>query len=149
MLATVIWIGGQAVFALLIVPSARRALDPTAFTALIEKFQARFDALGWFSVAVLLGSGMLQMSASPHYEGFLTISNPWAGAILVKHILFAVMVAISAVLTWGVLPATRRAALRQQPDELDRLHKRQIRLVRLNLLLGVLVLALTAFARAS
>ncbi len=153
MLATVTWIGGLAVFSLLIIPAARRSLDSSAYAALVERFQARFDALGWFSVVVLLGSGMLQMSANPNYEGFLAVNNPWAVAILTKHILFAAMVGVSAWMTWGVLPALRRAALLQahskDAPEMPALLRRGAFLMRLNLALGVVILALTAFARAA
>ncbi|RME06459.1 MAG: hypothetical protein D6803_06415 [Anaerolineae bacterium] len=153
MLATVTWIGGLAVFTLLVLPAARRTLDADVYAALVERFQTRFDAIGWFSVAVLLGSGMLQMSANPNYEGFLAINSRWAVAILIKHLIFVVMIAVSAAITWGVLPALRRAALlrargRETP-ELPALLKRGALLMRLNLALGVIVLALTALARAS
>ena len=76
------------------------------------------------------------------------------------------MTAASAYLTWGVLPALRRAALRQaryqaagtQPQtgapnavevELQHLQRREAILLRFNLLLGAIILALTALARAS
>ncbi len=153
MLATVTWIGGLAVFLLFIIPAAQRTLDASAYATLVERFQARFDALGWFSVVVLLGSGMLQMSANPNYEGFLAVNNSWAVAILTKHILFVVMLGVSAWLTWGVLPALRRAVLLQAhgkaSPEMPVLLRRGAFLMRLNLILGVVILALTALARAA
>ncbi len=153
MLATVIWIGGLAVFSLVLLPAAQKALDARAYAALLEKLQQRLDPLVWFSVIVLLGSGMLQMSASPHYEGFLTIGNLWAGAILIKHILFGGMILIGGYTTWGVLPALRRAALRRSKGhaapEYEKLQRRQVLVWQINVLLGVGVLALTALARAA
>ena len=65
MLATVVWIGGLAFITLLIIPSARRTLDENNYAAFLEKVRRRLDPLAWFSVIVLLGSGMLQMSANP------------------------------------------------------------------------------------
>jgi uncharacterized membrane protein len=155
MLATVVWIGGLASLAIFVLPAARRALEPPAFAALLSGLQRRFDPLGWFSLAILAGTGMFQMSASPSYQGFLAINNLWAAAILVKHLLFFAMAGISAYLTWGLMPKIRRLALRRAgADAADepaacRLAAQETRLLQLNLLLGVLVLALTAIARAA
>lgn len=153
MLATVAWLGGLAALSLLVIPAARRSLDGTAYAAFLERLQKRMDPLGWLSLAVLTGTGMFQMSANPNYSGFLAIDNRWAYAILIKHLVFFVMAGVSATLTWGVMPALRRAALLQargQPaPDAERLNRREELLLRLNLALGILVLALTAVARAS
>jgi len=153
MLATVVWIGGLAILSILVIPAARRALEKQAYVALLEKIQQRLDSLAWFSMLVLLGSGMLQMSANPNYDGFLAIDNTWAVAILIKHLLFGVMVGISGYLTWGVLPALRRNALRlasgNEDQNAEKLHLREANLLRINLILGVFVLALTALARSA
>jgi uncharacterized membrane protein len=155
MLATVVWIGGLAALAVFVLPAARRTLDAPSYAAFLSDVQQRFDPLGWFSLAVLAGTGMFQMSASPNYQGFLAIENPWAVAILVKHLLFFAMAGLSAYLTWGLMPQIRRLALRRAAsnpvDEpaARRLAAQETRLLQLNLLLGILVLALTAIARAS
>lgn len=155
MLATVVWIGGLAALAIFVLPAARRTLEPAAYAAFLAGVQKRFDPLGWFSLAILAGTGMFQMSASPSYQGFLAIENRWTTAILIKHLLFFGMAGLSAYLTWGVMPKIRRLALRrsasplaEQPDA-HRLAAQETRLLQLNLALGILVLALTAIARAS
>ena len=154
MLATVLWIGGLAALGLIILPAARKTLDAPAYADFLVGLQKRLDPLGWFSVIVLLASGMLQMSSSPHYEGFLSIGNLWAGAILVKHLLFGVMLLVSGYLTWGLMPALQRAALlrskgKASPAETEALQNREVLLLRANLILGVLVLLLTAIARSA
>lgn len=157
MLATVVWIGGLATIALLVLPAARRALAAAEYAALLGQIQRRFDPLGWFSLVVLAGTGLVQMSANSNYDGFLAIDNAWATAILIKHLLFFGMAGISAYLTWGIMPQLHRLALRQarQAGALvdtglqSQLLRREQRLLNINLFLGVLVLALTAFARAA
>jgi uncharacterized membrane protein len=152
MLATVTWIGGLAVLSLLVMPAASETLDGETYAKFLTGIRRRLDSLGWFSIVVLLASGMLQMSANPNYEGFLSISGLWAGAILVKHLLFGVMVAISGYITWGLVPAMRRAALLKSrgkdTGELDKLQRRSTRLMQINLILGIFVLLLTAVARS-
>jgi uncharacterized membrane protein len=154
MLATVVWIGGLAALAIFVLPAARRALDASAYAAFLAQLQRRFDPLGWFSLMVLAATGMFQMSASPNYQGFLAVENRWAVAILIKHLVFFGMAGLSAYITWGLMPKIRRLALRRAASgsldvEANRLATQESRLLQINLLLGILVLALTAIARAS
>jgi uncharacterized membrane protein len=158
MLATVAWIGGLTALSLLVLPAARRTLDAQVYPRFLADLQRRLDPVGWLSLVLLAGTGMFQMSASPNYAGFLAINNPWAIAILLKHIVFLGMTAVSAYLTWGIMPRIQRLALRQAarrgdpaaaPTEAASLQRQEMVLLRLNLALAVLVLALTALARAS
>ncbi len=151
LIATVLWIGGLTALGLLVIPAARRTLQPPEYSRLLAEIQKRLDPLGWFCLAVLAGTGMFQLSANPNYQGFLQVESTWGIAILVKHMLFFGMTALSAYLTWDLLPALRRAALRQakDPAEAVRLEQRNTQLLRLNLILSLLILALTALARAS
>jgi len=101
----------------------------------------------------LLVTGLFQMSVNPHYDGFLSISTQWSLAILIKHLLAIVMVVVSAIQTWEVIPAIRRAILRSKKsknsDEIDSLRRREVLLLRMNFGLSLLILLATAFARAS
>lgn len=153
MLATVVWIGGLAAMVLLVLPAARRSLDASAYANLLANTQRRLDPLGWVCLLLLAGTGLFQMSASPNYQGFLAIDNRWAVAILVKHLVFFAMIGVSAFITWGLLPRLQRSAMRQahglEATEAEKLQRQQTALLRLNLALGALVLALTAVARVS
>lgn len=151
MLATVLWIGGLAAVVLLIHPAAQK-LPTSEQNTLLEMAQRRLDPLGWFCLALLTGTGLMQMSANPQYEGFLAVTNSWAVAILLKHLIFFGMAGVSAYLTWFSLPDLHRAALRQAAGktiDLTTLHKRNLLFLRLNLVLGIIVVVLTAMARAS
>ena len=157
LLATVTWIGGLVTLAL-IIPSARRSLPPDTFQALVGKLQTRLQSLGWFSLIILAGTGMFQLSANPHHTGFLEITSFWALVILIKHIVIVGMAGISAYLTWGITPALQRAAFRQarglEITEIEawksqKMQRSEHWLLNLNLGLALAVLALTALARAS
>ena len=157
MLATVVWIGGLVTLSLYVLPSARQVLAPSEYAVLLERIQKRIDPAAWFSLVLLLGTGMIQMSSNPNYEGFLVFDNRWAVALLIKHIIFVGMAVISAYMTWWVLPGMRRIVLQQAKGKIDSraddearsLYKREVYLSRLNLVLGVVILALTAMARTS
>ena len=155
MLATVVWIGGLAALSLMVLPAARKTLDQPAFSALLGQLQVRLQRIGWFSLALLVVTGMFQMSSSPSYEGFLSISNNWAAAILIKHLVIGLMILASGYVTWGLLPTLQRTALLRAAGravdeaQIVRLERREILLMRLNLLLSMIVLLLTAWARVS
>jgi len=128
-------------------------LDGQDFANFLNGVQRRLNPLGWFSIIVLLASGMLQMSANPNYEGFLAIRGLWGGAILVKHILFGIMVAINGYYTWGTMPKMQRAALLQargkdDNGEIHSLQRQSTLFMQINIILGIIVLLLTAVARS-
>jgi uncharacterized membrane protein len=153
MLATVAWIGGLVTLSVLVLPAARQSLDDKAYASLLARLRRRLDPLSWACLIVLAATGMFQMSANPNYQGFLAFDNSWAIAILAKHLVFLAMIGVSAFLTWGVIPRLQRAALLasrgQEAPEAQRWQRQEKQLLRLNLVLGVLVLALTALARVS
>ena len=156
MLATVCWIGGLTILALFILPAMHRSLAVQDYAALIGEIRRRLDPWSWFSLVVLLATGMLQMSANPNYSGFLAIDNRWAAAILLKHVLFLAMVAVSVYITWGLIPRMQRLSLRRAraeeanlQAETAKLLAQESLLIKINLVLGILVLALTAVARAA
>jgi uncharacterized membrane protein len=153
MLATVVWIGALAAISLLVLPAARRTLSTDQLSPFLMALQKRLSPLAWFSLAMLVGTGMFQMSANPNYQGLMTINNSWAVAILVKHILFLAMIGLAAYQTWWLMPALQRSLIARRSQNASdsqtaRLQTRETRVVGINLALGVLVLLLTAFARA-
>ena len=153
MLATAIWVGSLAAISLLILPSIKHTLDPDTQLVFIEALQKRLEPIAWFSISLLIVTGLFQMSVNPHYDGFLSISTQWSLAILTKHILGVFMVVTSAIQTWEVIPAFRRAIFMSKKsknaEELDALRKREILLLRINLGLSVLILGASAVARTS
>lgn len=153
MLATVTWIGGIVAISILVLPAARRTLKPVDQLAFLDAMQKRLEPLAWFSITTLLATGLFQLSANQHYNGFLDVSTQWSLAILIKHSLGLVMGAVTAVQTWEVLPAIRRTLMRREKgaseEEIVALQKREERLLKANLILSILILGATALARAA
>ena len=153
MLATVAWVGSLAAIALLILPAMKRTLEVDTQLAFLEAMQKRLEPVAWFSMSLLLLTGLFQMSVNPHSDGFLSTSTQWSLAILTKHILGILMVVVSAIQTWEVIPAIHRTILLSKkgkhPANLDALRRREISLLRINFGLSILILLATAFARAS
>ena len=154
MLATVTWIGSLVSLALLVIPVARKVLDPGAQAAFLGRLQARLQGIGWFSLGVLVATGLFQMSSNPNYKGFLAITNPWSVAILSKHIVIAGMVLANVYLVFWLAPARQREELRQARGidagpALSRLQRRETGVLWVVLALSGVILALTAAARVS
>lgn len=153
LLATVSWIGSLAAISFLVLPAMQRSLNPETQLVFIEAMQKRLEPIAWFSMSLLVLTGLFQMSVDPHYDGFVSVSTQWSLAILTKHVLGIVMVVVSAIQTWEVIPAIRRAIIRAKKslnaEELEFLRRREILLLRVNFGLSILILLATAFASAA
>jgi uncharacterized membrane protein len=147
MAATVVWVGGLTFQSLILAPLRDTSPD------LLDRARRRFEPLAWLSLAVLVGTGLIQMSANPNYTGVLSISNGWSAAILAKHLVIGLMVVMAAFQTWWIQPRLARLRLMaarspETPNDLAGLRRRQHRLLVLQTCLSIVVLALTAAARS-
>lgn len=153
LLATVAWVGSLAGVSLLILPAMKRSLNAENQLVFIEAMQRRLEPIAWFSMTLLVLTGLFQMSVNPHYDGFLSASTQWSLAILTKHMFGILMVVVSAIQTWEVIPAIRRAIVRSKKsdnaDEIESLRRREVLLLRVNFGISIFILLATAFARAS
>ncbi len=156
LVATVLWIGGVATLTLVAWPGLLSAAgdDEGATNRIADEIERRFRPVANLSLVVLLVTGMLQMGGDPHYQGFLQIADLWSVGLLAKHVIYGCMLLVTAILQLGVQPALSQARLlarRGSPEGVERerlLRSRLMRLTRLNLVLGLLVLLLTAVRSA-
>ncbi len=153
MSATVLWIGGLIFQAIFLLPFlTRESLDGNARNGL-TLLQTRFQPLAWLSLAVLLGTGLTQMSAHPQYEGLLAVQNRWSIAILAKHLSILPMLGITTFQSFVLHPRLQREMLRSKhlasaPQTLAPL-RREKQIVIVNAVLSIVVLIFTAIARTS
>lgn len=154
LIATVVWIGGLVMLSVLVWPEARRTLENNpALYYLLTRLRKRFLPLANLSLVVLIGTGLLQMSGDPNYDGVLQFSNEWSRVMLLKHVAVGGMVICGVILQFQVIPALERATLlvergKGNPDDWARLRRNEIRLTWINVILGILVLGFTAWATA-
>ena len=153
MAATVVWIGGLFFQAAILHPALDGSASNDEALRLLRSVRRRFQPLSWLSLAVLFGTGLMQMSANPNYEGLLGLGNRWAAAIFVKHLAILLMVGAAAVQTWVLHPRLERSLMsrrRANSDDWDTQSARlDARLTAVNLALALIVLALTAVARTA
>jgi len=152
MLATVVLVGSLSALSWLLLPAMRRSLSERDQVSLMDALQRRLEPLVWFCLGLLIVTGLFQMSVHPNYNGLLATGTRWSLALFVKHLMVVLILEVSAVQTWEVMPAIRRALLRPErlnEEQWQALARRQRRLLSLNMLLSLLVLAATAVARVS
>jgi uncharacterized membrane protein len=151
LLATVVWLGGLALLALVAWPAWRRGTltDNQWFW-----LQKRFVPWANFSLILLLITGFVQMTNDSNYRGFMVIDSLWAWAMLLKHFAFVGMVLLSAYMQFALYPAMSRLALlaENRPQlaagEQEKLSQKEWRFLRLNLACAALILFFTAVATA-
>ncbi|MDT8304886.1 MAG: CopD family protein [Anaerolineae bacterium] len=151
LLATIVWLGGMALLALVALPALQHgSLATNQWAALQRRFTPWVNA----SLVLLLITGFVQMTYDSNYEGFLRVDSLWAQAILVKHVAVGGMIAIGAYVRWRLHPAMERLVLlaEKRPElaasEEAQLMRRERRLLWLNLAFAVAVLFFTAVATA-
>jgi uncharacterized membrane protein len=152
MLATVVLVGSLSALSWLLLPAMRRSLSERDQVSLMDALQRRLEPLVWFCLGLLIVTGLFQMSVHLNYNGLLATGTRWSLALFVKHLMVVLILVVSAVQTWEVMPAIRRALLRPErlnEEQWQALARRQRRLLSLNMLLSLLVLAATAVARVS
>lgn len=150
--ATVVWIGGLVITTLLVWPEVRRILaDQPALYSLLNRLRTRFIPLSNLSLATLIVTGLFQMSLDSNYEGMLTFDNEWSQVMLIKHIVIILMAVTGVFLQYVVVPALERTSLLIERGKGDTaswqiLRRREVRLTWVNVLLGICVLGLSAWA---
>lgn len=131
----------------------RSSLSAKDYADWFTKLNQRINPIGWLSIGLLSVTGLVQMGANSNYSGLFSIANNWALALLLKHLAFFGMIAISAYITWVLGPELQHSAIlrvRDGKSEKDeQLLAKLQRLIGINLFLGIVTLAFTAFARIS
>ena len=152
--ATVIWIGGILLITFLVVPELNRALaEQKALYQLLRRLRKRFTSLGNLALALLIVTGVLQMSTDPNYEGLLQFSSRWSQVLLIKHLLIILMATAGLVLQFTIAPALERASLLLERGGGDAeawrgLRRREQRLTLIVAALALLIVAASAWLTA-
>jgi uncharacterized membrane protein len=154
LVATVVWIGGLVIMVILVWPEMRRTLAGNlALYTMLTRIRQRFFPLTNLSLAVLIVTGLIQMTEDSNYDGVLQITNEWSRVILLKHIAIGGMFVCGMAMQFWVVPALERATMliergKGDPGEWDKLRCREVRLTWVNVILGIMVLGFTAWATA-
>lgn len=146
-LAAIVWIGGMAFFALVIVPVTRREEFRSHASSLIHASGVRFRWVGWICIALLAATGVMNLA----YQG-TGWQNIWSGALwhgaqgtvlVLKLALVLIIVALSLLHDFIIGPRATAAGIDNPASPQAMRYSRYARwLGRLNLLLALSVVAL-------
>lgn len=141
-IATVIFIGHYLLLSLLYLPAFAKAKVEIAGPILSE-VSKRSRVWMYASLLIFMVTGIYLMIVDPNYRGVGDFGNPWAVAMLVKHILIVAMIGIgffyNAILRVGPMMSSNNSA--------EAAIARFGLYSRIMAICGVLVLLLTAFAQ--
>ncbi len=151
LLGTVIWLGGLAATVLLTLPAWRRQeLDDNLWVDLQRRLVPWING----SLIVLLVTGFFQMTWDVNYGDFLVLDGVWAWAMLLKHIAFGLLAALTLYLQFVLYPEMNRLQLlaRQKPETAAarraEIQAVEIRLLWVNVGCAAAILLLTAIMTA-
>lgn len=151
LLSTVVWFGSLVLMGLAAWPARQKGVVADNSWLTLQK---RLTPWANVSLILLLITGFVQMTNDANYSGFLAIDGVWAWAMLVKHVAFALLAAVTVYLQFSLYPAMDRLALlaEKRPKlaqtEQTRLSQREKQFLGLNLACAALILLCTAVATA-
>ncbi len=154
LIATLVWVGWSTLLGLYVAPDPSRAFvpAPSASDSLAVSLTNRFNRLAYLAMAVLVATGLLQMSMNANYAGFLQIQNAWAILLAAKHVTVGLSIALVFYLNFATLPDLRycyeRANRLGEEVDVQSLEQRFRFLARLNLAFAALILLFTGLATA-
>ncbi|MBN1658033.1 MAG: hypothetical protein JXA93_06505 [Anaerolineae bacterium] len=140
-LFTAIWIGGLITLALTVLPSVRQVLGKgPQMKKLVDAIQKRLSVLVYVSIVGLIVTGVLQANRNPAFEGLFHFGNATSTALSLKHIVVIAMVGVA--LFRSLVLGRRQGPLTPAQEKLN------VRLLLLNVVLGIVILLLTGLSAA-
>ncbi|GBE18938.1 copper resistance protein D [archaeon BMS3Abin16] len=138
-LAAVVWIGGMA-FNLLVVRPSMGVVDLPQRLKLADGILRRFIPVVWISVGLLVLTGFLMtLKRVASFE--ILLKTGYGNILILKLTLVAVMISIVASIRYSLLPRFE-SLIEAQSSDLNKVLRQMVTLVKVNLVLGVLILLL-------
>jgi uncharacterized membrane protein len=147
LLSAIIWIGGALFFSLVLVPAMNALADTRLRPLLVRAAALRFRTVSWMCFATFLVTGWIALDQRGITPALLVTPDfwggPWGRTLAEKLFVVALILMISALHDF-VLGPRAAAVMERAPGspEAMRLRRQTTWIARLNLLLGLIVVAL-------
>ncbi|MBT3275992.1 MAG: DUF4149 domain-containing protein [Spirochaetales bacterium] len=153
LLATVTWIGGIIFYTLVLMP-ATSALDPPQRGKLMGAISKKYAPMSGVAILLLILTGIL--INIERGIPVISLSTTYGIFFFIKHLCVLVMICIGVVIALVLGPKLKPPASGDQPagsppppsPQVIKLQKTMGLLGTINMVLGIVVLLLTALARA-
>ena len=106
LVAVTAWIGGMLFYSLVLRPAVGQALSTPEGLEIRHRIQTRFRAVRWLSLLVLIITGLWNLL---HEGASARLDSTWGGILLVKLLLVAIAVGLTAVQDFILSPNIRPA----------------------------------------
>src|SRR4030042_642699 len=144
-MGTVVWIGGILMTLLVILPGSKAALEsPPMVGKLMKEVAKRYTPLANISILLLIATGIIMLYYDKNYTSFLDLKKSWNVVIAIKHSFVATMVLIHFYRGLILNPKIEKFSSKLDEIRSARLKKISMDLVKVNLVMGIIVLLLTA-----
>ena len=96
-IAAVVWVGGNLILAMVIVPHFKQNLPPVQRIQILTQIGKRFEPIVWGCIGVLFFTGIVNIFFALDLTSPTAISNAFMRTLLIKIVLFFVLVILTAV----------------------------------------------------
>ena len=113
-IAAVVWVGGNLILAMVIVPHFRQSLPPVERIKLLTQIGKRFEPVVWGCIGVLFFTGIVNIFSAVDITSPTALSGAFMRTLLIKIVLFFVLVLLTAL--HSMIFAPRLAAAVEELD---------------------------------
>ena len=96
-IAAVVWVGGNLILAMVIVPHFRQSLPPIQRIKLLTQIGKRFEPVVWGCIGVLFFTGIVNIFFSVDITSPSPISDAFMRTLLIKILLFFVLIILTVL----------------------------------------------------
>ena len=96
-IAAVVWVGGNLILAMVIVPHFRQNLPPVQRIRLLTQIGKRFEPIVWGCIGILFFTGIFNIFFAVDLTSATAISSAFMRTLLIKLMLFFVLVLLTAL----------------------------------------------------
>lgn len=106
-IAAVIWIGGNLMMAMVVVPYFKRSVTPVERIQILSQIGRRFEPIVWGCVLVLFFSGLVNIFLSfPNLAG---LADVILRTLLIKLLFFVILIVLTAIHSFVIGPRISQA----------------------------------------
>lgn len=140
--SAVVWIGGIFFILFVALPVAKRTLEqPGKFMGAIGK---KFVPMANISILLIFITGIFISLSSHTFSDFASLNSPWSQTLFAKVLTALVMASIHFYRGLVLTPKIERLTAEGSfPEDIKRLQRLSLNLVKTNFILGTVVLFLT------
>ena len=96
-IAAVVWVGGNLILAMVVVPHFRQSLPPVQRIKILMQIGKRFEPVVWGCIGVLFFTGLINIFSAIDITSSAPIANVFMRTLLIKIFLFFVLVILTVL----------------------------------------------------